>query len=191
MRVWISAVLALALLTMGGMAAHAKEKEKPGKPQEQAAMKPEFRKIPKMTVAFVRHVGPYEKCEPAWNKLMAWAGKKGLIGKDTVMLGISYDDPETTPADKLRYDACMTVPKGTKAEGDVGIKEIGGREYAVFLHRGPYENLKTTYEYIYKKWAPTAKRPITDDPSLELYKNDPRDTPPEKLLTEICVPLRK
>ena len=147
--------------------------------------------IPKMTVAYVRHVGPYEECEAAWNKLMAWAGPKGLIGNDAVCLGISYDDPETVPAAKLRYDACITVPKETKGEGDVKIKEIGGREYAIFVHRGPYENLKDTYEYIYKKWAPTAKIPVSDDPTMEIYKNDPKHTPPDKLLTEICVPLAK
>lgn len=191
MKYWIPAVLAVVVLAASGVQGVAEEKKKPGKPLETTAMKPEIRMIPKMTVAYVRHVGPYEKCEPAWQKLMAWAGKKGLFGPDTVFLGISYDDPETVPADKLRYDACMTVSKETKAEGEVKTKEIGGREYAVFIHRGPYENMKTTYEYIYKKWAATAKRPITYDPALEIFKNDPRNTPPEKLITEICVPLRK
>ena len=27
-------------------------------------------------VAFVRHIGPYEKCEPAWNTLCSYAGQK-------------------------------------------------------------------------------------------------------------------
>ena len=191
MRFWIAAIVAIAVVAAGGAVAGAKEAAATGKGDEKTVTKPEIRMIPKMTVAYVRHVGPYEKCEPAWKKLIAWAGKNGLFAQDTIFVGISYDDPETVPADKLRYDACMTVPKETKAEGQVKIKEIGGREYAVFIHRGPYENMKTTYEYIYKKWAPTAKRPVTYDPALEIYKNDHRTTPPEKLLTEICVPLRK
>ncbi len=190
MRYWISTVLAVVLVMVNGVHAAAEEKGKAGSPPEAAVMKPEIRMIPKMTVAYVRHVGPYEECETAWKKLMTWAGKNSLFARDTVFLGVSYDDPESVPADKLRYDACMTVPKKTKAGGEVKIQEVAGREYAVFIHRGPYENMKTTYEYIYKKWAPTAERPITYDPALEIYKDDPKNTPPEKLVTEICVPLR-
>ena len=32
--------------------------------------------IEPIRVASVRHVGPYEKCEPAWQKLCAWAGPR-------------------------------------------------------------------------------------------------------------------
>ena len=113
------------------------------------------------------------------------------MGKDAIVFGAYHDHPKSTPPDKLRYDACITVPKGTKGEGDVKMQEMAGQDYAVFLHRGPYQDLKGTYEFIYKKWAPTAKRKISQDPVLEIYKNHPEMTPPEQLLTEVCVPLAK
>jgi AraC family transcriptional regulator len=57
--------------------------------------------LPKMRVAYVRHTGPYEECGSAWEKLMTWAGPAGVLGPDTQMAGMGYDDPETTPPEEL------------------------------------------------------------------------------------------
>src|SRR5437867_1243250 len=57
-----------------------------------------------MRVAFVRHVGPYEKVGEAFQRLFDWAGRRGLFGPDTKLLGIGHDDPHITPPDKLRFD---------------------------------------------------------------------------------------
>ena len=44
----------------------------------------EVKEFPKMTVAYIRHTGPYQGddklFEGIWNRLFAWAGPRGLIG---------------------------------------------------------------------------------------------------------------
>ena len=62
-----------------------------------------------MRVAFVRHVGPYHEVNVAWERLCMQLGKDGLLGPGTRFIGICYDDPEVTPPEKVRYDACVTV----------------------------------------------------------------------------------
>jgi AraC family transcriptional regulator len=140
-------------------------------------------------VACVRHVGPYAACEPAWQKLCGWAGQKGLLGPDTLAIGISYDEPSSTPAELLRFDACVSVPDSVQGEGEVGIKIIPGGKYAVAVHVGSYSGLEQAYKELYGGWLPEQGLKPRDEPAFEIYRNDPSFTPAEKLITEICVPL--
>lgn len=191
MRSWIGAMLAVTLVVAANGAAVAADKGAIGQSLQYAVGKPEIRGIPRMTVALIRGTRPTGGCGPAWDKLVAWAKKNDLVRNDTVYAGLSYDDASTTPPEKARYDACMSVPKGTEGDGEVVIGEIAGRNYAVFLHRGPYENLSETYACIHKLWKPRTKLRVGSGPALEIYRTPAMDTPPGKLLTEVCVPLGK
>lgn len=142
-------------------------------------------------VAFIRHVGPYgaPTLHGTWERLCAWAGPKGLLGPQTVCLGLGHDDPAVTPPDKVRYDACISVPEHIQPEGEVGIQEVGGGDYARAIHTGPYERLAETYAAICGQWGPTSGRDFRTGPSIEIYRKDVRVTPPEQLETEVHVPL--
>jgi AraC family transcriptional regulator len=146
--------------------------------------------LPKTKVAFVRHLGPYDQCGVAWEKLCRWAGPKGLLAKDTVFLGICHDDPEITPPDKIRYDASIVVTASVPPENEVGVTEIGGAEFAVATHLGAYEKLHNSYAEMAGRWIPSQGRECASAPSLEFYRNSPEDTPPEKLVTDIYIPLK-
>lgn len=152
-------------------------------------MEATIKDLPELNVAYVRHVGPYEQCETAWEAVCAWAAPKGLLGPKSAFIGLCHDDPEITPPDKIRYDACLTVPQGVEPEGQVGVKTIGGGRYAMALHKGPYANLAATYAWLCGVWAAENGGELASEPSLEFYLNDPQRTPPEELLTEVYVRL--
>ncbi len=154
-----------------------------------SAMEASIKQIDEMKVVFVRHIGPYNEVGPAWEKLCKWAGRKGLIGWRPTMLGLCHDDPAVTPPDKIRYDACLVVKKDVTPEGDVGVQTIAGGDYAVTTHRGPYERLGETYAALCGQWIPAKGREIAAAPSFEIYMNNPQKTKPEKLVTEVHVPL--
>jgi AraC family transcriptional regulator len=153
------------------------------------SMEVQVKQFPKTRVAAVRHTGPYQECCKAWSAVCAWAGKKGLFGSATKFIGVSYDDPEITPPDKIRYDACVTVGEGVEGEGDVFVQEIGGGEYASAIHKGAYKRLNETFAHICGVWGPQSGREFGSAPCLEVYLNDPERTPEEELLTEVYVPL--
>jgi AraC family transcriptional regulator len=142
-------------------------------------------------VAFVRHIGPYgaPTMHGTWERLCAWAGPKGLLGPQTVCIGLGHDDPAITPPDKIRYDACITVPGHVQAEGEVGVQEIAGGEYAKAVHTGPYERLIETYAMICGQWGPASGRDFRGAPSFEIYRNNLQTTAPEQLVTDVYVPL--
>jgi AraC family transcriptional regulator len=146
-------------------------------------------KLSPRRVAFLRHVGPFETAGPTFHQLFVWAGQQNLFRANTLAIGICPDDPEVTPTDKLRFDCCLTVDDGVQPEGEVGVQTIEGGEYAVVTHRGPYSQLGEVYRYLYGVWLPTSGREPRDIPAFEIYRNSPADTPPEALLTDICVPL--
>ncbi|HEY1375897.1 MAG TPA: GyrI-like domain-containing protein [Gemmataceae bacterium] len=144
--------------------------------------------VPPMRVAFIRHVGPYIGVGPTWGRLFAWAGPRGLT-RVPRMLGLCHDDPDVTPPDKLRYDACLVVDESVRPEGDVGVQDVGGGEYAVATHRGPYEALGQTYARLSGEWLPASGRELRSSPPFEVYLNSPQTTAPADLLTEIYLPL--
>ncbi len=161
----------------------------PPKPQGAKNMDAKIMLFPKTRVAYVRHVGPYAQCEAAWNALCAFAGPKGLLGPRTRCIGVCHDDPEVTPPEKIRYDACITVGPEVTAEGEVGIMDIGGGECAMALHEGPYSGLHASYAELCGAVLPKLGREPGYAPSFEIYLNDPSTTAPKDLRTEIYIPL--
>lgn len=148
-----------------------------------------IKKISARKVLFVRHTGPYAQCGKAWETLCGWAGKNRMIGMGTKFLGLSYDDPDVTSADKIRYDACLTVNKDVAPQHPVAFQEIPAGEYACYIHEGPLEKLHATYLKLSGEWLPRSGRTLKALPSVEVYLNDPERTPPEKLKVEIQLPL--
>jgi AraC family transcriptional regulator len=145
--------------------------------------------VPVMRVAFMRHTGPYKEVGETWAKLMAWAGAHGLVGKDTKILGITHDDPEVTPPDKVRYDACVVVDDHFRPEGDVGVQEVGGGEYAVATHRGPHRMVGETFARLCGEWLPASGRELGSAPPFVTPRNSPTETAAEHLLTDVYMPL--
>lgn len=148
-----------------------------------------IKRVPPLRVALVRHVGPYDQCEAAWEKLCGMAGRLGLFGPDTRFIGVGHDDPRITPPDKIRYDACLTVPERYDGTPDLPVAVVGDGDYATAVVKGPYTNLGPAYAWLCGVWGPDSGREFAAGPSMEVYLNDPKTTPPGELLTEIRVPL--
>src|SRR5207244_526473 len=94
--------------------------------------------MPTTKVAFVRHIGPYETANERYRRFVAWAEQRGLLSDDTRYLGICHDDPNETPADRIRYDCAITVGSDFRPENDVQVGNVFGGEYAITTYRGPY-----------------------------------------------------
>lgn len=104
-------------------------------------------------------------------------------------LSIYHDDPKTTETEKLRADICLKVPIEMVGNAEVKFKEMEGGKYAVYLYKGPYQNLGSVFDTVYGKYIPQAGYRIDKRQGFEVYLNDPEKTPVEQLLTEIYVPI--
>lgn len=142
-----------------------------------------------LRVAFMRHVGPYAEVGATWDRLLPVLGKEGLLGGDALLLGICHDDPEVTPPERIRYDACVSVDDDFAPAGDIGVQVVPGGEYALTTHFGPYHKVGETYTKLLGQWLPRSGRELRSSPCFEVYLNDPQSTEPEDLLTDLYAPL--
>ncbi len=165
---------------------------KKSKAMKKTNLQHETRDVSSRKVIYVTSIGPYDGkgTDRAWEKVCRFGDSKGLMGEKTEFIGISYDDPKITEKEKLRYEACITTEADVSPEGEVGLKEIPGGKYEVFLHPGPYTGLSDSYDFIFGEWLPGSNRELRDEPCFEVYLNAPENTKPEDLRTEIWVPVK-
>lgn len=152
----------------------------------------EVKELPKMTVAYIRHIGPYkgdEKLfENIWNRLFAWAGPRGLIGgPDFKSLIIYHDDPKITEPDKLRMSVCITVPPGTRVDGEVGKMEMEAARHMIARFELNGQEFQQAWDWVYGQWLPQSGYQPDDKPCFEMYPEEPRDG---KFIVDICVPVK-
>lgn len=114
---------------------------------------------------------------------------RGLWPHADAMVGIYFDDPYTVTEDALRSKACVIVDDGTEITEPMVEFGTEAGEHAVLTCTGPYSGLPQVYDWLYSEWLPKSGRQPADRPCWEKNLNDPTDTPPDQLVTEICLPL--
>jgi DNA gyrase inhibitor len=141
---------------------------------------------------YIRLTGAYSELDfcGAWGKLWAYVKENKLFSAGIEHISIYHDDPKVTNSEKLRTDVCLVLPKPAEPKGEIGVKEIAGGKYAVFLYQGPYTNLGIVYDTIFAKWLPDCGYELRNAPLYEKYINDPSRTEEAKLKTEIYIPLQ-
>jgi len=150
----------------------------------------EVRDEPAYHVAYIRHTGSYSHIGGALMRLGRWAGPRSLFGPDTRFLAIYYDNPDVTPIEKLRSDACITVPEGTRVKRDIGSMTLPGGLYAAAYVEIDPSQYGEAWDRLFSDWLPESGYQPDDRPCYELYLNDPRKHPEGKHIVEICEPIR-
>lgn len=160
---------------------------------ENVDMTPEIKTINNIDIVCARETGPYKEAAPqAWARIMQFAYSNKLMNKEVKAIGISHDDPSVTQGDHIRYDACLNIAAEPEKDDNLMTYSIAGGNYAVFLHKGSYDNFQQSYAYIFNHWLPESGYKMKDLPCFEIYLNrDPRRTKPENLRTEIYIPIEK
>ena len=84
--------------------------------------------------------------------------------------------------------------EGGTPDGSVVVDEVPGGKALRFVHRGPYDRLRETYDGITNWMIRNGRMESESDwmkytPMWEEYVTDPDSTPPEELLTYIYLPL--
>ena len=145
---------------------------------------------PKQAI-YIQVFGKYSDVDfcGSWTRLWAYVKENKLFSAGIEHLCVYHDDPKVTAEDKLRTDICLVIPKKAQPKGEIGVKEISGGMYAVFLYQGSYENLGSVYDTIYAKWLTESHYKLRNTPSFEKYLNHPDRTSPDKLKTEIYLPI--
>lgn len=147
--------------------------------------------MPPRKAIYIKLSGQYGELDfsGSWQRLWQFVKEHKLFSLGMEHIAIYYDDPKVTEPEKLRTDICLVIKKDCKPQGDIGVKEITGGKFAMFLYKGSYEHLDAVYDTIYARLLPENNLRLRNEHGFEKYLNHPDKTKPEKLKTEIYIPV--
>jgi len=151
----------------------------------------EVRRMPALNLAYVSNLEGYDidLISQAWNQLFRWGEARDLITEETRFLGISFDDPLITPAEKCRYYACITIPEGTPTRDPIGQMQIPAGKYAVTHVACTAGEIQLVYQYLYRDWLLDSGYQPADQPPYEIYYATPDNHPAGKYVLDVCIPV--
>ena len=84
---------------------------------------------------------------------------------------MSWDNPELCPPERCRYSACLQIPAGIEAGGEVLPLEFPARTYLILTCSGSAVDFGATYDRLYDRYLPRSGFEPEDDPAIEFYRS--------------------
>lgn len=148
----------------------------------------QVKRLPELRVAYMHVIGSYDRSGETLMHLLQWVAQQGSHPAGPP-LGIFYDNPAETPAERCRADICLPVGPTVSGAGAVCVRTVPAADVASLIQLGPYGKYDETYLRLYAWINENGYRPA--GPPMEIYLCDPRLHRPEDLKTEVCVPVAR
>lgn len=155
-----------------------------------AAYSVEVRFVPTVQLAGMAHRGPYMQVGKAFEVAYTRMAAQGLARPDMRWMAVYDDDPVAVPEAQLQSRAGLSLPpEGGVPQPPLEPFTLGGSWCAVLRHQGPYATMRSAYQWLYGRWLVQSGYEAADSPVFEDYLNNPRDTAPDQLQSDIYLPL--
>jgi len=126
-----------------------------------------------------------------FSELYQFALKNNLLQSISQFIGTGYDDPDYTPAEKCRYDACISINRIDKLPGNNSYnkKVLKGGWCAVFSFKGEKNQFHTAWDIIFREWLLSSDYLPDNRPHFEMYLHSKEY---EKGIFEanLCLPIK-
>jgi AraC family transcriptional regulator len=134
----------------------------------------ELRTLRPIRVAYMRRVGPYGSPEitAMWGRFHAWCEANGLMSPRRTMYGVAQDNPNITPPDRLRYDACVEIDDGFQRNGVVDVQTLPGGTFACTSFRGTAAEIPAAWVRFLGHTIPQSGYEPDLVPGIEIYGSD-------------------
>ena len=142
-------------------------------------MNVEIRELPARRVVFESSKDGYQRDSimRTWESLMEKAATFKNSLEEAEKYGIGYDNPQVTPVEKCRYDACVLLESSDQPPETLKQLEIPEGRFACFHFKGSSEKLLQFYLDIYKNWFSSNGYEPGDFPLIEKYLVIDKDNP--------------
>lgn len=145
----------------------------------------DIKSLPEEKILYFRRTGEYgEGNYAAMARIKEYASSHGLMGDDTVILGIAQDNPQTTPPEQCRYDTCV-VTEQQPLDADISAGVFTGGKYAVFTVEHTAAAVAKAWLEIFIELAHAGVSADNTKPIVERYAAEVM----KRGFCEICVPI--
>ncbi len=150
-----------------------------------------IKELSERKLACISHIGEFDTIGSAFQQLIEWGHQQGVLDTSNFKaLTVYHDNPHVTQTSKLRCSAGVTISNNIKADGE--IRQLT-------LHKGVFVvgHFEIKTEEIAKAWKNLCiwiiKRGLEfrDGDYFEVYHNDHRTHPEQKIVIDICIPIEK
>ncbi len=148
------------------------------------------KEMPAMDLIYCRHVGAFDQIGGAYEKLMKWAGPRGLLKfPKTKTVTVYHDDPKVVEMEKVRQSACITVEEETKPEGEFGKMHVLGGKYVVGSFKVKPHQFGEAWDAVCRWLADSGYQP-SDGYPYEFYPEEHTQENSPTFTVDICVPVK-
>jgi len=149
----------------------------------------EIKNTQEMNTVVIRLTTPVEKLPDvmgsSYQKIMEYLGPKGIYPS-----GPPFAVYHNMDMSALDVEIGFPVGSPVEGSGDVKPGKLTACKAAVGMHIGPYSEIEKAYNNL-SAFVKEQGLEMNDAYCYEFYLNDPSETPPEELKTEIYFPLKQ
>jgi effector-binding domain-containing protein len=147
--------------------------------------------VPPMEVLGTEKTGPYSLIPELLQKVVNFMMENNLPITAPPLFICHEASPESVKEANekgtARVEIAWPVTVPSDGRGDIRRYTLPGGRMVHAVHKGPYETCEPTYLRVFA-WI--AGQGLTiNGPIREVYPNDPREVPPEEILTGIYIPV--
>lgn len=123
-------------------------------------------------------------------ELTAWFDRQGIDWTALPLVGMSWDNYETTPLERVQYDLAFAVPEGVSASGPVALYTLPAF-HAVEVHcQGELSAVGQAWDYLYEEWFPTSDWEPADLPAMKRFRSRPDELGWSSWDLDCSIPIR-
>jgi AraC family transcriptional regulator len=145
-----------------------------------------------LRLAYVRVTGGY--LDPGslvrgYQQLEAWADEVALDRRESLLIGMSMDDPEIVPLERCRYDFCRSITGTLRPAAGMGLTTLPASDWAVLPVKGDIALVDRAWSYLFKHWLPASGWECAALPAMEVFLAQPEQIGWEQFDLLACVPV--
>ena len=114
-----------------------------------------------------------EKLKVGFEKLTRWLEERGIPWTDLELVGMSWDNYQTTPLDRIRYDLAFPVPDHIVGDHEIGVYALPAFQAAEVHCVGELGVVARAWDYLYDDWLANAAYEPKDLPAMKRFNRRP------------------
>lgn len=140
------------------------------------------------TYAYLDCSGSYMQIPAKIGEFIGHFFKQGLTPSGP-MLGLYFNSPDAVKETDLKWAIGFQVSSKSAVNEPLKKGEFKSTTVAYYLYKGPFDKVGDAYTKIMQQISEKGYFPA--GPFMEYYLDDPGNTKPEELRTEIIIPVAK